>query len=205
MFTGIIEGLAEVRSVTKAKKKGADTVMRVKLGSMAKGLKVGDSVCVSGACLTVTALSKKGEAQFEMVAETIRRTSLGSIKTGDMVNIERSMKVGDRLEGHFVLGHVDGIATIIDKRETQSETTMWFQLASKEEKNLSRAIVEKGSVAIDGISLTVVGVKGDRFSVSLIPHTLEITTLGTKKKGDQVNIETDVLSKYVAKSLPQNQ
>jgi riboflavin synthase len=199
MFTGIIEGLAEVQSVAKAKK-GADTVMRVKLGSMAKGLKVGDSVCVSGACLTVTALSQ-GEAQFEMVAETMRRTSLGSIRPGDRVNIERSMKVGDRLEGHFVLGHVDGTATIIDKKEAQSETTMWFQLAVKE---LTKAIVEKGSVAIDGISLTVVDVKGDKFSVSLIPHTLEITTLGTKKKGDKVNIETDVLSKYVAKNLPQN-
>ena len=172
--------------------------MRVRLGRMAKGLKVGDSVCVSGACLTVTKLSK-GEAQFEMVAETIRRTSLGSIKPGDRVNIERSMKVGDRLEGHFVLGHVDGTAAIVDKKEAQSETTMWFQLASKE---LAAAIVEKGSVAIDGISLTEVDVDGDKFSVSLIPHTLEITTLGTKKKGDRVNIETDVLSKYVAKSLP---
>jgi riboflavin synthase len=197
VFTGIIEGLAEVRSVARAKK-GADTVMRVKLGRMSKGLKVGDSVCISGACLTVTKLAK-GEAQFEMVAETIRRTSLGSIRPGDRVNIERSMKVGDRLEGHFVLGHVDGTATIIGKKETQSETTMWFQLASKE---LATAIVEKGSIAIDGISLTVVDVDGDEFSVSLIPHTLEITTLGTKKKGDKVNIETDVLSKYVAKSLP---
>lgn len=197
MFTGIIEGLAEVRSVARAKK-GADTVMQVKLGRMARGLKIGDSVCVSGACLTVTKLSK-GVAQFEMVAETIRRTSLGSIKPGDRVNIERSMKVGDRLEGHFVLGHVDGTAAIADKKEAPSETTMWFQLASKE---LTSALVEKGSIAIDGISLTVVDVVGDKFSVSLIPHTLEITTLGAKKKGDVVNIETDVLSKYVAKSLP---
>lgn len=197
MFTGIIEGLAEVRSVARAKK-GADTVMRVRLGSMARGLKVGDSVCVSGACLTVTKLSK-GEAQFEMVAETIRRTSLGSVRPGDRVNIERSMKVGDRLEGHFVLGHVDGTATIADKVETPSETTMWFRLESSE---LASALVEKGSVAIDGISLTVVGVDGNRFSVSLIPHTLAITTLGLKKKGDRVNVETDVLSKYVAKNMP---
>src|SRR6478736_2762010 len=108
MFTGIIEGFDKVRSLARAKK-GADTVMRVRLGRMAKGLKVGDSVCVNGACLTVTKLSK-GEAQFEMVAETVRRTSLGSIKPGDRVNIERSMKVGDRLEGHFVLGHVDDTA-----------------------------------------------------------------------------------------------
>jgi riboflavin synthase len=197
MFTGIIEGLAEVRSVARAKK-GADTVMRVRLGRMARGLKVGDSVCVSGACLTVTKLSK-GEAQFEMVAETIRRTSLGSVRSGDRVNIERSMKVDDRLEGHFVLGHVDGTATIAGKVEKPSETTMWFLLDNRE---LASALVEKGSVAIDGISLTVVDVDNDRFSVSLIPHTLAMTTLGLKKKGDSVNIETDVLSKYVAKNLP---
>lgn len=197
MFTGIVEGLAVVRSVAKAKK-GADTVMRVKLGRMARSLKKGDSVCINGACLTVTKL-QKGEAQFEMVAETMRRTSLGSLKPGDRVNIERSMKVGDRLEGHFVLGHVDGTATIVDKIEKPAETTMWFQLDSA---GLSQALVPKGSIAVDGISLTVVDVDNDRFSVSLIPHTLAITSLGLKKKGEKVNIETDVLSKYVSKSLP---
>ena len=197
MFTGIVEGLAVVKSVAKAKK-GADTVMRIKLGRMAKGLKKGDSVCINGACLTVTRLSK-GEAQFEMVAETMRRTSLGSVRPGDRVNVERSMKVGDRLEGHFVLGHVDGTATIIDKVEKQSETTMWLSL---DNKALSSALVPKGSIAVDGISLTVVDVDGEKFSVSLIPHTLGVTSLGAKGKGGRVNIETDVLSKYVAKSLP---
>jgi riboflavin synthase len=197
MFTGIVEGLALVKSVAKAKK-GADTVMRVKLGKMAKGLKRGDSVCINGTCLTVTKLSK-GEAQFELVAETMRRTSLGAVRPGDRVNIERSMKVGDRLEGHFVLGHVDGTATILDKVRKQSETTMWFSL---DDKSLSSALVPKGSIAVDGISLTVVDIDGDKFSISLIPHTLEITSLGAKKKGDKVNIETDMLSKYVAKSLP---
>jgi riboflavin synthase len=202
MFTGIIEGLAEVTSVARAKK-GADTVMRVKMGNsrrMAKGLKVGDSVCVNGACLTVTKLSK-GEAQFEMVAETVRRTSLGKVRSGDRVNIERSMRMGDRLEGHFVLGHVDGTATISEKIEAPSETMMWFQLDNKE---LASALVEKGSVAVDGVSLTVVDVNGGMFSISLIPHTLGMTTLGLKKKGEKVNIETDVLSKYVAKSLPKH-
>lgn len=198
MFTGIIEGLAEVRSVARAKKKGADTVMQVKIGSkMAKGLKVGDSVCVNGACLTVAKLLRS-EAQFEMVAETMRRTSLGDVRPGDRVNIERSMRVGDRLEGHFVLGHVDGTATVVEKIEAPSETTMLLQLDDKE---LASALVEKGSVAVDGISLTVVDVNGGRFSISLIPHTLGITTLGIRKKGEKVNIETDVLGKYVAKSL----
>jgi len=199
MFTGIVEGLAEVRSVARAKK-GADTAIRVKLGRMAKGLKVGDSVCINGACLTVTKL-QRGEAQFEMVAETVRRTSLGGIKPGDKVNIERSMRVGDRLEGHFVLGHVDGTAAIVEKIEKPSETTMWFKLGSKA---LARALVPKGSIAVDGISLTVVDVDGAKFSVSLIPHTLDMTSLGLKKKSDKVNIETDVLSKYVSKSLPKH-
>jgi riboflavin synthase len=198
MFTGIVEGLAAVRSVAKAKK-GADTVMRIKLGRMARGLKKGDSVCINGACLTVTKM-QKGEAEFEMVAETMRRTSLGSLKPGDRVNVERSMKVGDRLEGHFVLGHVDGTATIVDKIEKPAETTMWFKL---DNKALSRALVPKGSIAVDGISLTVVDVDDEKFSVSLIPHTLAITSLGLKKNGDKVNIETDVLSKYVSKSLPE--
>jgi riboflavin synthase len=194
MFTGIVEGLAAIKSVAKAKR-SADTVMQVKLGKMAKGLKKGDSVCINGACLTVTKL-QKGEAQFEMVAETMRRTSLGQLKPGDKVNIERSMKVGDRLEGHFVLGHVDGTATIVEKVEKQAETTLWFELDSEV---LSKALVPKGSVAVDGISLTVVDVEGVKFSVSLIPHTLAITSLGLKKEGDKVNIETDVLGKYVSK------
>jgi riboflavin synthase len=197
VFTGIVEGLAKVKSVSKAGR-GADTAMIVSLGRLGRGLKIGDSVCINGACLTVTKLSK-GDARFEMVAETIRRTSLGSVRPGDRVNIERSMKVGSRLEGHFVLGHVDGTATIEDIVRLPSETKMWFRLDSAE---LARSLVPKGSVAIDGISLTVVDVDGDGFSISLIPHTLDITTLGIKSKGDRVNIETDVLNKYVAKSLP---
>jgi riboflavin synthase len=128
MFTGIVEGMAKVESVSRSKK-GADIAMRVKLGSkLAKGLRVGDSVCVSGACLTVARLSKKGEAEFEMVAETIRRTNLSAVKPGDMVNIERSLKVGDRLEGHFVLGHVDGTGVIKDIIKLPSETKLWIRL-----------------------------------------------------------------------------
>jgi riboflavin synthase len=196
MFTGIVEGMGRVRSVSRSRR-GADTALRVKLGRLARGLKKGDSVCINGACLTVTKLSK-GEAEFEMVAETIRRTNLAGVKPGDEVNIERSMKVGDRLEGHFVLGHVDGTGTIEDIKKTPSETKIWIKL----DKRLARSLVSKGSIAVDGVSLTLVDVDGDRVSVSLIPHTLGMTTLGFRRRGDRVNIETDILGKYVTSNLP---
>ncbi len=200
MFTGIVEGMAKVKSVSRSKK-GADIAMRVKLGSkLAKGLRVGDSVCVSGACLTAARLSKKGEAEFEMVAETIRRTNLSAIKPGDMVNIERSLKVGDRLEGHFVLGHVDGTGVIKDIITLPSETKLWIRL----DKALLKSVVPKGSIAVDGVSLTLVDVEDDRVSVSLIPNTLSVTTLGHRSKGDRVNIETDILGKYILSNLPPN-
>ncbi|HXG05880.1 MAG TPA: riboflavin synthase [Nitrososphaera sp.] len=195
MFTGIVEGTGKVRSVSKSKRRAA-TVMRVSLGKLGRGLKKGDSVCINGACLTVTKLSK-GDAEFEMVAETIRRTNLGNVKAGDKVNIERSMKVGDRLEGHFVLGHVDGTGIIEDLQKLPSETKMWIKLG----EGLAKNLVPKGSIAVDGVSLTVVDINGDLMSVSLIPHTLEATTLGLRKKGDVVNIETDILGKYVANNL----
>jgi len=196
MFTGIVEGTGKVRSVSKGRN-GADTTLRVELGRLARGLKRGDSVCINGACLTVTKLSK-GEAEFEMVAETIRRTSLGDVRPGESVNIERSMRVGDRLEGHFVLGHVDGTGVIEKIEKMPSETRIWIKL----DRGLAKSLVSKGSIAVDGISLTLVDVRGDRVSVSLIPHTLDVTTLGLRRKGDRVNIETDILGKYVANNLP---
>ena len=196
MFTGIVEGIGSVMSVSKSRRR-ADTTMRVNLGRMGHGLKRGDSVCINGACLTVTKMSKS-EAEFQMVAETIRRTNLGKVKPHDKVNIERSMKVGDRLEGHFVLGHVDGIGTIDDVRKMPSETKIWIKL----DKGLASFLVSKGSIAVDGVSLTLVDVEDDRVSVSLIPHTLGETTLGSRRKGDTVNIETDILAKYVNKNLP---
>jgi riboflavin synthase len=199
MFTGIVEGMARVKSVSKSKR-GADTSMRVKLGKLGRGLKEGDSVCINGACLTAMKLSK-GEAEFEMVAETIRRTNLGSAKPGDYVNVERSLKVGERLEGHFVLGHVDGTGTVDKIEKLPSETKVWIRLDSQ----LAKSVVEKGSIAVDGVSLTVVDVDGEKVSISLIPHTLGVTTLGMRKKGETVNIETDILGKYVNSNLPQNQ
>lgn len=196
MFTGIVKSIGMVTSVSKSRS-GAEIIMRVRLRKFGLGLKKGDSVCINGACLTATKLSK-GEAEFEMVSETIRRTNLGQTKPGEMVNIERSLRVGDRLEGHFVLGHVDGTGVIEDIQKMSSETTIWIEL----DKWLAKSLVPKGSIAVDGVSLTLVDVKGDRVSVSLIPHTLKVTTLGMKRRGDRVNIETDILGKYVTTNLP---
>jgi len=196
MFTGIVKSIGMVTSVSKSRS-GAEIIMRVRLRKFRRGLKKGDSVCINGACLTATKLSK-GEVEFEMVSETIRRTNLGQTKPGEMVNIERSLRVGDRLEGHFVLGHVDGTGVIEDIQKMSSETTIWIEL----DKWLAKSLVPKGSIAVDGVSLTLVDVKGDRVSVSLIPHTLKVTTLGMKRRGDRVNIETDILGKYVTTNLP---
>lgn len=196
MFTGIIEGVGMVTSISKSKS-GAEVIIRVRLGKLGRDLKKGDSVCINGACLTATKLSR-GEAEFEMVSETIRRTNLGQTKPGEMVNIERSLRVGDRLEGHFVLGHVDGTGVIDDIQKMSSETTIWMKL----DERLTKSLAPKGSIAVDGVSLTLVGVEGDRVSVSLIPHTLKVTTLGMKRRGDSVNIETDILAKYVMTNLP---
>ncbi|MFL6480198.1 MAG: riboflavin synthase [Nitrososphaera sp.] len=198
MFTGIVKGMGMVTSVSKSKS-GAETIIRVRLGKLGRGLNEGDSVCINGACLTATKISK-GEAEFEMISETIRRTNLGQTRRGEMVNIERSLRIGDRLEGHFVLGHVDGTGVIEDIEKTPSETTIWIRL----DKQLIKSLVSKGSIAIDGVSLTLVGVEDNRVSVSLIPHTLKVTTLGAKRRGDRVNVETDILCKYVITNLPSN-
>jgi riboflavin synthase len=196
MFTGIVNGMGKVTSVSRSKR-GAETIIRIRLGKFGRGLKRGDSICINGACLTATRLSE-GEIEFEMVAETIRRTNLGQVKPKEMVNIERSLRLGDRLEGHFVLGHVDGTGIIEDIKKESSETIIWIKL----DKVLTRSLASKGSLAVDGVSLTIVDVEGDRVSVSLIPHTLKVTTLGMKRKGDRVNIETDILGKYVTSNLP---
>jgi riboflavin synthase len=128
-----------------------------------------------------------------MIEETTKKTDLGNLKVGGIVNIERSLKVGDRLEGHFVLGHVDGVAIIKKILKNPKEVQVWFDVPKK----LSKYVVKKGSIAIDGISFTVVDIKNTLASVSVIPHTIEVTNLGTKKVGDKLNIETDILGKYI--------
>jgi riboflavin synthase len=195
MFTGIIEDVVEVKSVCKIKgtNKKADVKLTISLGKISRGMKVGDSMSINGACLTIAKLSK-GTADFEIVDETIKRTCLGLVKSGDKVNIERSLRLRDRLEGHIVLGHVDCTGIIDEIITTQTGRHMWIRI---EDKDFSGSFVSKGSVAIDGISLTVVNAKDDRISIALIPHTLTSTTLGSKSKGNRVNIEIDIISRYV--------
>lgn len=192
MFTGIIEGLGRVEKFERTTKTRSEARMSIKLGRLARGLKIGDSVAINGVCLTAVNIAKN-TADFEMVGETIKKTNLGSLGKGDSVNIERSLKVGDRLEGHFVLGHVDGSGTILKIEKQSNQVQIWVRLP----KHLSKYVAKKGSITVDGISLTVVDKLKDRFSVSIIPHTMKVTNLGLKKTGDKVNIETDVLGKYV--------
>ncbi|MEM3143826.1 MAG: riboflavin synthase [Candidatus Nitrosotenuis sp.] len=191
MFTGIIEGTGRVLKIQKSTNRSA-VKMTVDLGQNAKGLRIGQSVALNGVCLTVTGISKS-KCNFEMIEETTKRTDLGNLKEGGLVNIERSLKVGDRMEGHFVLGHVDGVGIIKKIEQKPKEIKVWFEIP----KSLAQYVVEKGSIAIDGISLTVVDVKKNLISVCLIPHTFEVTNFQTKKAGDKVNIETDVLGKYL--------
>ncbi|HJJ22153.1 MAG TPA: riboflavin synthase [Nitrosopumilus sp.] len=194
MFTGIIEGIGKVEKISKNTKNRSAIQMTINLGKHAKGLKIGQSVALNGVCLTATKLLKSS-CIFEMIEETTKKTDLGNLKVGGIVNIERSLKTGDRLEGHFVLGHVDGVGTIKKILKKPKEVQVWFEIPKK----LSKYVVKKGSIAIDGISLTVVDVKNTLASVSLIPHTIEVTNFRTKKVGDKVNIETDILGKYILK------
>ncbi len=194
MFTGIIEGIGKIEKISKNTKNRSAIQMTVNLGKHAKGLKIGQSVALNGVCLTATKLFKSN-CIFEMIEETTQKTDLGNLKPGDIVNIERSLKTGDRLEGHFVLGHVDGVGTIKKIQNKPKEVQIWFEVPKK----LSKYIVKKGSIAVDGISLTVVDIKNNLASVCLIPHTIEITNFKTKNVGDKLNIETDILGKYILK------
>jgi riboflavin synthase len=201
MFTGIIDGTGTIKSITGSKRtSNSDRRIRLELGRVGRGLKIGDSVSVNGTCLTVIIL-KKSAAEFEIVKETIDRTTLGSLKDGDSVNIERSLKLSDRFEGHIVLGHVDGVGEISDVIKFPVEIKMWIRVKGKE---MMKYIVPKGSVTVDGISLTVVDVGKYEFSVALVPHTVSKTTIGTKVRGDKVNLEFDILSKYIANLIPKN-
>ena len=194
MFTGIVEGIGKIINIKQNTKNRSAIRMTVDLGKNSKGLKLGQSVALNGVCLTVTGIDKS-KCDFEMIEETTKKTDLGNLKVGGIVNIERSLKVGERLEGHFVLGHVDGVGVIKKIEKKPKEVQIWFEIP----KSLAKFVVQKGSIAIDGISLTVVDVKKNLASVCLIPHTIDVTNFSTKKIGDKVNIETDILGKYLLK------
>lgn len=157
---------------------------------------IGDSVAIHGCCLTVVGIDD-GTWRFQAGRETLSLTNLGHLQPGDVVNLERSLRPTDRLGGHFVQGHVDGVGIVAAIERSGEWTDMWFHVPTA----LTRQMVRKGSVAVDGVSLTLVNVEAERFSVALIPHTLAVTTLGRRNVGDVVNIETDIIGKYVEKGL----
>jgi riboflavin synthase len=189
MFSGIVEKLVSVQAITS--KPGKTTSIKLKLGR--SRVRVGDSVCVNGVCLTVS--SKRGDViAFDVMEETLQVTNLGELSKGSRVNVEKSLRLMDVIGGHFVTGHIDGTGRII---ETEKLADGSVKTTIETSKQLTATMIRKGSVAVDGISLTLVDVLEGKFSICLIPHTLSVTTLGYKKVGDTVNIEADMLGKYV--------
>lgn len=197
MFTGIIEEIGKIVSVRKGSVSSQITFSTKKI---LDDVHDGDSIAVNGVCLTATHVTT-GMFTADVMAETIRRSNLGKLKSGDSVNMERAMLCGGRFGGHIVSGHIDGCGNIIDM--SREENAVWVTVAA--DQKLMKYIIEKGSVALDGISLTVASVLKDQFRVSVIPHTGEETTLLSKNKGDIINIECDMIGKYVEKLLGYNQ
>ena len=191
MFTGIIEEIGKVQGITRAK---TGICLSMNAGKIASGVKIGDSIAVNGACLSITAI-KNGLLSFDVIAETLSRTAIGELKINDSVNLERSLKADSRIDGHFVSGHIDYKGRIIELLKGLDGTGFRISVPGE----FSSFIVEKGSIAIDGVSLTVADVTKDSFIVYLIPHTLKTTTFKSKKRGDAVNVETDLLAKYILK------
>jgi riboflavin synthase len=190
MFTGIVEGLRRAVSVADAPERRR---IAVDLGASADGIGVGASVAVNGCCLTVVALDGP-VATFDLIAETLRKTAFGDLVAGDLVNVERCLRLGDRLDGHLVQGHVDGVGTLVAREDLPGETRLTVELPPD---LAADPVVLKGSIALDGVSLTIAAVEGRRVTVCLIPHTLTITTLGRRRVGDRLHVETDVLGKMV--------
>ncbi|QDV44188.1 Riboflavin synthase [Stieleria neptunia] len=193
MFTGLVETMGDlVEMVDDPPGKR----LRIRSSLITSDAAIGDSICINGCCLTIVAID--GDvADFEAGQETLSRTNLGKLVTGDRVNLERSLAVGSRMGGHYVSGHVDTLGELIERTEDPPWANLRFRLPSQ----YASQVASKGSIAIDGISLTVVDADEDSFTVALIPHTLAMTTLGFRNIGDAVNLETDILAKYVQRSL----
>lgn len=198
MFTGIVAGRGEVKQLAPL-----DDAARLTISSrfLAEGsgpvpaerVDLGESIAVNGVCLTVATYDGATEFTADVMAETLRRSTLGALVPGDRVNLERAVRAQDRLGGHLVQGHVDGVAEVLELQREQHWTSMWFRLPA----SLGQYVVEKGSIAIDGVSLTVAARRPEAFMVSLIPETLTRTTLGARTVGDRVNLEVDIIAKYV--------
>lgn len=193
MFTGIIEELGKVMEIRPG---AASARLRVAAPGIAGGVALGDSVAVNGVCLTAVQLGA-GEFTADVMPETLRKTNLGELRAGDRVNLERALALGDRLGGHLVSGHVDGVGTLSGRRREDNAVVITIQTPGE----LLRYLAPRGSVAVDGISLTVVNVTRGDFSVSIIPHTATVTTLGKKDVGARVNLEMDLLARYVERLL----
>ena len=196
MFTGIIE---EIGTIAEVHPKSSGVTVKIKAETVLEDAKIGDSIAVDGPCLTVRDLEQNAFIA-DISKETCRRTTLRSCKVGTLVNLERSLRLGDRIGGHLVLGHVDEIATISGWKNEGSSSIMQVTVSPK----VKPYIAYKGSIAVDGISLTIANVLDNKFEVSLVPHTLQVTTLGKKRNGDSVNIEVDVMARYI-ETLMQNQ
>jgi riboflavin synthase len=193
MFTGLVEEIGRVESVTKSAKSARITL---KAKKVLEGVRLGDSICTNGVCLTVTSFDS-GRFSVDVMAETMRRSNLRNLSPGDEVNLERALSVGDRLGGHMVSGHIDGLGTI--ESYEQEDNAVWITISAS--PDILRYIVQKGSIAIDGVSLTVAYVDDSVFKVSIIPHTKDMTTLLRKKAKDEVNLECDMVGKYIEKFL----
>lgn len=193
MFTGIVEELGTIRSIRRGR---VSAVLSIGAEKILSDLKIGDSVAVNGVCLTATSRDSGGFTA-DVMHETLDRSSLGALVPGSFVNLERAMPADGRFGGHIVSGHIDGVGKICSVRP--DDNALWYTISAPPE--ILRYVVEKGSVAIDGISLTVAAVEPEAFSVSVIPHTAAVTLLGKKRAGDVVNLENDIIGKYVDKLL----
>jgi riboflavin synthase len=196
MFTGIIEEIGEITSIQRGEK---SVIITIKAEKILGDTKTGDSISTNGVCLTAVEI-RKNFFKADVMHETIDRSSLGHLSIGSKVNLERAMRADGRFGGHMVAGHIDGTGEIIDIKK--DDNAIWYKITTKPE--ILKYIIEKGSIAIDGISLTVAKVTKSDFSVSIIPHTLSQTTLSYRKKGDIVNLENDMVGKYIEKFLTFN-
>ena len=193
MFTGLIEEIGEIQNIIKSARSAK---IKNKAGKILEDIKLGDSISTNGVCLTVTEFAPDSFT-VDVMAETIRRSNLSSLTAGDKVNLERALLAGDRLGGHIVSGHIDGMGTITSYEK--EDNAVWVTIAAP--PDILKYIIRKGSVAIDGVSLTVAYIDEKLFKVSVIPHTRDITTLLKKKTGDPVNLECDMIGKYIEKLL----